>query len=100
MGHIYLILGPKNLVALFFELGQRIFSDLFLLYILQYHLLQMSTQINAFTFVGVFDPECFIYLLKGCVCYIFASLFCMSKRGHFRNKEKYFLFQFESSFHS
>ena len=37
---------------------------------------------------------------KGCVRYIFASLFCVSKREHFRNKEKYFLFHFKSSFHS
>ena len=35
---------------------------------------------------------------KGCVRYIFASLFCMSKREHLRNKEKCFLFHFESSF--
>ena len=34
---------------------------------------------------------------KGCVRYICASLFCMSKREHLRNKEKYFLFHFESS---
>ena len=34
---------------------------------------------------------------KGCVRYIFAILFCMSKREHLRNKEKYFLFHFESS---
>ena len=33
---------------------------------------------------------------KGCVRYIFASLF-MSKREHLRNKEKCFLFHFESS---
>ena len=39
-------------------------------------------------------------LLKGCVRYIFASLFCVSKRQHFRNKEKWFLFHFESSFRS
>ena len=38
--------------------------------------------------------------LKGCARYIFASLFCMSKREHFRNKEKCFLFHFESCFHS
>ena len=38
--------------------------------------------------------------VKGCVCYIFAGLFCMSKREHFKNKEKCFLFHFESSFHS
>ena len=36
--------------------------------------------------------------LKGCVHYIFASLFCMSKRKHFWNKEKSFLFHFKSSF--
>ena len=35
---------------------------------------------------------------KGCVHYIFASLFCMCKRTHFRNKEQYFSFHFESSF--
>ena len=38
--------------------------------------------------------------VKGCVRYIFASLFFMSKMEHFRNKEKCFLFHFESSFHS
>ena len=36
-------------------------------------------------------------LIKGCVRFIFASLFYMSKREHFWNKEKYFLFHFESS---
>ena len=35
--------------------------------------------------------------IKGCVRYIFDSLFCMSKREHLRNKEKCFLFHFESS---
>ena len=35
--------------------------------------------------------------LEGCIRYIFASLFCMSKREHLRNKEKCFLFHFESS---
>ena len=38
------------------------------------------------------------HVLKGCVSYIFASLFCMSKREHLRNKGKCFLFHFESSF--
>ena len=38
--------------------------------------------------------------VQGCVCDIFASLICMSKREHFRNKEKYFLFHFKSPFHS
>ena len=37
---------------------------------------------------------------KGCVCYVFASLFSMSKREHFWNKKKYFFFHFESCFHS
>ena len=36
-------------------------------------------------------------LFKDCVCYIFASLFCMSKREYLQNKEKSFLFHFESS---
>ena len=35
--------------------------------------------------------------LKGCVRYIFANLFCISKGEHFRNKEKCFLFHLESS---
>ena len=39
-------------------------------------------------------------VIKGCVHYIFAILFCMSKRKHFRNKEKCFLFHFEKSFNS
>ena len=37
-------------------------------------------------------------MIKGCVCYIFASLCCMSKREHLSNKEKCFLFHFESYF--
>ena len=41
-----------------------------------------------------------LVVFKGWVCYVFASLFCMSKREHFRNKEKCFLFHFESSFRS
>ena len=41
-----------------------------------------------------------INLFKGCARYIFASLLCMSKREHFWNKEKCFLFHFESSFRS
>ena len=36
--------------------------------------------------------------VKGCVCYIFASLFCKSKIEHFWNKERCFLFHFKSSF--
>ena len=36
-------------------------------------------------------------LFKSCVRYIFASLFCMSKREHLRNKKKCFLFHFKSS---
>ena len=38
----------------------------------------------------------FFLSLQGCVCYIFASLFCISKREHLGNKEKCFLFHFES----
>ena len=37
---------------------------------------------------------------KGCLRYIFASLFCKSKGEHLWNKEKYFLFQFKNSFRS
>ena len=36
--------------------------------------------------------------LKGYVCYIFASLFCMSKRKHFRNKEKCFYLTLKALF--
>ena len=44
---------------------------------------------------------CFnLYFLKGCVRFIFASLFCMSKREHLWSKEKCFRFHFESSFRS
>ena len=35
---------------------------------------------------------------KGCVCYIFASLFFMFKKEHLRNKEKCFLFHFKGLF--
>ena len=36
-------------------------------------------------------------IIKGCVSYIFTSLFCMSKKEYLRNKEKCFSFHFESS---
>ena len=39
-----------------------------------------------------------VTLLKGCVHYIFASLFFKSKREHLSNQEKYFLFHLKSSF--
>ena len=39
-------------------------------------------------------------ILKGCVCYIFASLVFKSKREHLSNWEKCFLFSFKSSFYS
>ena len=48
----------------------------------------------------VFSCRPFLNILKGCIHYIFASLFCMSEREHLWNKEKYFLFHFESSFRS
>ena len=38
--------------------------------------------------------------VKVCVRYIFASLFGISRREHLWNKEKCFLFHFESSFRS
>ena len=37
---------------------------------------------------------------KGCVHYIFTSLFFKSKGEHLENKDKCFLFHFKSSFHS
>ena len=39
-------------------------------------------------------------LFIGCVRYIFASLFYISNREHLQNKEKWFLFHFESSYRS
>ena len=39
-------------------------------------------------------------IIKGCVLYIFTSAFFMSKRKDLWNKEKCFLFHFESSFRS
>ena len=38
--------------------------------------------------------------IKGCVRCLFTSLFFMSEREHFRNKEKCFLFYFKSFFRS
>ena len=38
--------------------------------------------------------------LKGCVHYIFASLFFKSKQEHMLSQEKCFFFYLKSSFHS
>ena len=43
--------------------------------------------------------HCFIFF-KGCVRYIFASLFFKSKRKQLSNQKKCFLFHLKSSFHS
>ena len=45
-------------------------------------------------------PLFFNGVVKGCVRYIFASLFCKSKGEHLWNKEKCFSFHFKSSFRS
>ena len=60
-----------------------------------------STSIKQTQFPLMLSWKCTIHKvqglsLKGCVRYIFASLFCISKREHFRTKEKC-LFYFESS---
>ena len=39
-----------------------------------------------------------LYRVKGCLRYIFASLFCKSKKEHLWNLEKCFLFHFKNSF--
>ena len=39
----------------------------------------------------------FWVIKEGCICCIFASFYCMPKREHLWNTEKYFLFHFESS---
>ena len=53
--------------------------------------------IRFFNFVSYFD---IVQVFKGCVCYIFTSLFCKSKREDLWNKKKCFLFHLESSFRS
>ena len=66
----------------------------------------LSTWLSFATFkYPVVDPKARTYvycfaLFKGCVCYIFASLFFKSKGEHLGNKEKCFLFHFKSSFRS
>ena len=48
-----------------------------------------------------FDISFFMFqYLKGCVRYIFTSLFCMSKWEDLWNKETCFVFHFENSFRS
>ena len=47
-----------------------------------------------------YHEQCFLQLVKGCVRYIFTSLFSISKREHLWNNEKCFLFHFVSSFRS
>ena len=58
-------------------------------------------------FIRIFSIKRFIteyyvssFLIKDCVRYIFANLFCMSKKEHLRKKNKCFLFHFENSFRS
>ena len=46
------------------------------------------------------EPVYFFVNFKGCVRYIFASVFFKSKREHLSNEEKCFLFHFKSSFRS
>ena len=53
---------------------------------------------KCFLFHPITGRHCFFF--KGCVRYIFASLFFMSKREHLWNKEECFLFHLESSFRS
>ena len=58
-----------------------------------YHLRVLILFFTLFSATFVVIP----FFFKGCVRYIFTSLFCMSKREDLQNKEKCFLFQFESS---
>ena len=51
----------------------------------------------VYSVVGLFNVN-IDKLLKGCVHYIFASLFCKSKTEHLWNKEKYFLFSSKALF--
>ena len=68
-----------------------LYARFLMLFHLNIHeVLSVDPSANVFTF-GDF---------KGSVRYIFTSLFCMSKREGLWNKEKCFLFHFESSFRS
>ena len=48
---------------------------------------------KVYAYFGLVDNK-----VKGCVHYIFASLFCMSKREHFWNKKKSFYFTSKALF--
>ena len=52
-------------------------------------LAEVSTKLQKIDFFGQF---------QGCASYIFASLFCKSKREHLWNKEKCFFFHFKDLF--
>ena len=57
-------------------------------------------QRSSLSLTHLWDSETHSLCFKGCVRYIIPSLFFMSKKEHLWNKEKYFLFHFESSFRS
>ena len=69
----------------------------FFLFTLFNYYIQLFFTLCSCGYVHFFIP---LLPVKGCVCYIFASLFCMSKREHLWKKEKSFLFHFKSSFRS
>ena len=76
-------------------------------YIMQYNLLSLYVFFEKISFIGkrfkrVFSRKGFTLqiFIKGCIRYIFAILFYMSKRENLWNKEKCFLFHFKSSLRS
>ena len=80
-------------VSYFFFLHQSCFSSSCTVFDSFSSSIDEVPSINWWLFAYVFVFGDF----KGCVPYIFASLFCMSKSEHFWNKEKCLLFYFESS---
>ena len=63
--------------------------------------LLFSSQECKFKAIFTFTKSAYtMFLHIQCVCYIFTSLFCMSKRMHFWQKKRCLLFHFRSSFRS
>ena len=65
---------------------------------LHYRYMKMSNLSKSPSLAVFFHLENVLVSFKGCVHYIFATLFCKSKGEHLWNKEKYVLLYFESSF--
>ena len=87
---LYISLRYVNGSSYFYGVGKKFLATYFCL-------------LHTFVFISVSSNLSLwksVVVLKGCVRYIFASLFCKSKGRHSWNKEKCFLYHFKSSFHS